>query len=135
MTEMTIQLITAEEAKASGAREERVLLEQTPHFSSAFNTFLMKEMDKAGGDCFFRGPSGMGYRLVRLTDEGSGVQGIAIHLLRTAESGTPRDQAEVNLDIWAFLEWLIDGIGGEWNIAALRKTGAIYKAPGVPVRV
>ncbi len=118
VTEMTIKWITAEEAKASGANEERVLLEKTPHFCSAFNTLLMKKMDKAGSDCFFRGPSGMGYRLVSLMDDSSGVAGIAIHLLRTAEPGTPRDQSEIDLDIWAFLGWLIDGVGGEWNVAA-----------------
>lgn len=133
--EMTIKWITAEEAKASGAKEERVLLEQTPHFSAAFNTFLMKEMDKTGGDCFFRGPSGLGYKLVRLTGDSGDVEGIAIHLLSTAGTDTTGDQVEVDLDIWAFLEWLIDGVGGEWNVAALRKTGAIYKCPGSAERV
>ena len=77
----------------------------------------------------------MVYRLIRLTDDPSGVQGIAINLRKTAETGVSRNQKEVDRDIWAFLEWLVDGVGGEWSVAALRKTGAIYKAPGAPERV
>jgi hypothetical protein len=119
MPEMTIKWITAEEAKATGAKEKLVLLEKTPYFRLAFSKFLTKEMDRAGSDCFFRGPSGMGYRLARLTDGPNGVEGIAIHLLGTAGTGTLRGR--VDMDIWAFLEWLIDGVGGEWNIAALSK--------------
>jgi hypothetical protein len=135
MMEMTITWITAEEATAAGTKEERVLLEQTPDFYLDFNTFLMKEIEETGGDLFFRGPSGMVYRLIRLTDDPSGVQGIAINLRKTAETGVSRNQKEVDRDIWAFLEWLVDGVGGEWSVAAFRKTGAIYKAPGAPERV
>ncbi len=135
MTEMKITWITAEEARDAGTKEERVLLEQSPDFYPDFNTFLMKEMEKAGGDRLFQGPSGMVYRLTRLTDDPSGVQGMAIYLLMKAETGVPRDQEEVDRDIWAFLEWVVDGVGGEWSVAALRKTGAIYKVPGAPPRV
>jgi hypothetical protein len=91
-------------------------------------------MGKAGGDLFFRGPSGMVYRLERVLDDTGGIQGMAIHLLRGEETGAP-EQKDVDLDIWAFLEWLVAGVGGEWRIAALRETGAIYKAPGAPARV
>ncbi len=132
MTEMTIKWITAEEATASGTKEERVLLEQTPDFYPAFNAFLMKEIERAGRDLFFRGPSGMVYRLTKLAENPGSVQGIAINMRRTDETGVSQDQEQVDRDIWAFLEWLVDGVGGEWSIAALRKTGAIYKAPGVP---
>jgi hypothetical protein len=135
MTEMTITWITAEEARAFGTKEQRVLVEQAPDFYSAFNAFLTKKMEKAGGDLFFRGPSGMGYRLTRITDDPNGIQGMAIHLRSTTETGAPRDQKEVERDIWAFLEWLVDGVGGEWSVAALRKTGSIYKAAGAPERV
>jgi hypothetical protein len=134
MTEMTITWITAAEAASAGRKEERVLIEQTPDFCLVFNTFLTREMERAGGDLFFRGPSGMVYRLARVTDDLSSVQGMAIHLRMAAESGGPRDQERVERDIWAFLEWLVDGVGGEWSVAALRKTGAIYKAPGAPER-
>ena len=129
MPAKTIEWITAKEAKASGLKEERVLLERTSHFCSVFNALLTKEWAKAGGDCFFRGPSGMGYRLVKLTDDPNGVEGIAIHLLRTAGAVTPR--AQVDLDIWAFLEWLIDSVGGEWNIATFTKTPAKHKVSGI----
>jgi hypothetical protein len=135
MGELTIKWITAEEASAAGTKEERVLLEQSPDFYPAFNTFLMKEMERAGGDRFFRGPSGMVYRLTRLTDGPSGIHGVAIMWLSAPETTVPRDQEEVDRDIWAFLEWLVDGVGGEWSVAALRKTGAIYKAPGAPLRL
>ena len=134
MMEMTIKWITAEEATAAGTKEERVLLEQTPDFYPDFSTFLTKKMEKAGGDLFFRGPSGMVYRLASVTGDPSGIQGMAIHLRRAAETGVPRDQKGVDRDIWAFLEWLVDGVGEEWSVAVLRKTGAIYKVPGVPER-
>jgi hypothetical protein len=29
------------------------------------------------------------------------------------------------------MEWLISGVGGDWPLDALRKTGQIYRAPGV----
>jgi hypothetical protein len=135
MKEMKMTLITAEKAMAFGAKEELVLLEQNPHHYPAFHTFLTKEMDDAGGDVFFRGPSGMVYRLGKVLDDPGGIQGMAIHLLRVEETGAPPEQKDIDRDIWAFLEWLVDGVGGEWSIAALRKTGAIYKAPGAPMRV
>ena len=42
----------------------------------------------------------------------------------------PLDEEQSDLDLWAILTWLVDGVGGEWDVEALTITGRIYRIPG-----
>jgi len=38
-------------------------------------------------------------------------------------------EEDVDTDLWAFLRWMIQGIGGEWKVADLDATGRLYQLP------
>ena len=130
---MDIELITLEEAEAAGGSEEQVLVEQTPGFYPEFEVFLRKEMGERGGRLTFRGPSGMAYAVAPAKDSPQCSQGIRISVRKKSDSPAV-DPTKIDLDLWSFLEWLMDQAGGEWSKDALRKTGVIYKVPGAPDR-
>jgi 2-haloacid dehalogenase len=46
----------------------------------------------------------------------------------------PLDETAADLDLWAILQWLVDGVGGEWSTQALVTTGEIYRIPAVRPR-
>ena len=39
----------------------------------------------------------------------------------------PMDTDLADKDLWAIMEWLIEGVGEPWSVDALRTTGRIYK--------
>jgi hypothetical protein len=39
----------------------------------------------------------------------------------------PMDTDQTDRDLWAIMEWLIDGVGEPWSVEALQTTGRIYK--------
>jgi hypothetical protein len=41
----------------------------------------------------------------------------------------PLDESAADLDLWAILQWLIAGVGGEWTADGLTTTGRIYRVP------
>ena len=41
----------------------------------------------------------------------------------------PLDQTAADRDLWTILQWLVDGVGGDWNSDALIETGRIYRIP------
>jgi hypothetical protein len=129
---MALEWINRDEADALGAIEEQVLLEQTPDYYPEFGAFMKRELEGAGGDLFFRGNSGIVYRVGRLSSsDRNELQGIEI-CARMAGGGQTLAGEDVDTDLWPFFEWLIEGVGGEWSVEALRTTGSIYKIPGAP---
>lgn len=38
----------------------------------------------------------------------------------------PMDEDQTNKDLWAIMEWLIEGVGEPWTVDALRTTGDIF---------
>jgi hypothetical protein len=42
----------------------------------------------------------------------------------------PLDEDQTDLDLWAVMTWLVQGVGGEWEAEALATTGLIYRIPG-----
>jgi hypothetical protein len=131
---MTIQWLSREDAENAGAMEERVLLEQTPNHYPEFEVFLENEFQKRGGELFFRGRSGIVYRVGWLSEANpEGLKGIEIRARFGGGNESPVSE-NIDLDLWPFLEWLIEGVGGEWTLSALRTTGSIYKAPGAAKR-
>jgi hypothetical protein len=131
---MTIQLISAEEADLAGAVPRQVLLEQNPGFYKEFKDFLMNRMDGEGGSLFFLGPSRQLYRVGPAEEGASGLPGIEICLMESQPNAPEVSDETIDLDLWSFLEWLVEKVGGEWTSEALEKTGAIYRAPGASER-
>jgi Malate:quinone oxidoreductase (Mqo) len=41
----------------------------------------------------------------------------------------PLSEEDVDSDLWAFLRWMIQGIGGEWKVEDLDATGRLYQLP------
>ncbi len=39
----------------------------------------------------------------------------------------PMDTDRTDKDLWAIMEWLIDGVGEPWTVEALRTTGQIFR--------
>ena len=44
----------------------------------------------------------------------------------------PLDAEQADRDLWAILEWVVEGVGEPWGVDALRRTGRLYKIPAVP---
>lgn len=55
--------------------------------------------------------------------------GVEIHAL--VPGLEPLDEQVADRDLWAILEWLVGGVGGEWTVDSLRTTGRIYRVPAV----
>ena len=41
----------------------------------------------------------------------------------------PLSEEDVDTDLWAFLRWMIQGVGGEWKVEDLDATGRLYQLP------
>ena len=39
----------------------------------------------------------------------------------------PMDEDQTNKDLWAIMEWLIEGVGEPWSVDALRTTADIFR--------
>lgn len=131
---MAIEWVTREEAERVGTREEQVLIEQSPDHYPEFGRFLHGKLESAGGSLFFRGVSGMVYRVGAVAERPNGLGGVEI-CVRLGGGGAQGVSGEtIDGDLWAFLEWLIGEVDGEWSREALRKVGAIYRVPGAPER-
>ncbi len=129
---MVVDWISADEAAAAGDREEQVLLEQSPDHYPEFGRFIRAEMERAGGQLFFRGNSSTVYSVSNVAGPGAS-RSVGIQIaMRTTLEGATITQNKVDLDLWPFFEWIVTGAGGEWTRDALRKTGSIYKVPGAP---
>lgn len=46
----------------------------------------------------------------------------------------PLDERAADLDLWALLGWILDGVGGGWSADALARTGRIYRVPAAGER-
>lgn len=130
-----MEWIDCELAGGSEQPERRVLIEQSPAHYPEFAAFILKELGPAGGALYFRGSSGLNYRLGNVDSaDPEGLEGVEICLRLPAGQADP-DPQTIDEDLWPVLEWLIEGVGGEWSLDSLRKTGAIYKIPGAPRRI
>ena len=131
---MTIQFLRAQEVDLAGAVPRQVLLEQNPGFYKEFKDFLMNQMDGEGGGLFFRGPSRQVYRVSPAEECAAGLPGIEICLMESQPNAGGASDETIDLDLWSFLTWLVDKVGGEWTSEALEKTGAVYRVPGASSR-
>ena len=131
---MSMEWITKDEAERTGTREEQVLIEQSPGHYQEFQDFITKELRGKEGRLYFRGKSGSVYTAGLIPQrEPDGLQGMEI-CIRISEGTQIPASDVVDLDLWPFFEWIIQGVGGEWDLDALRTTGSIYNVPSPPER-
>jgi hypothetical protein len=129
---MEFKLVARDEVEAAGLMDvEQVLVEQTPGHYPEFREFIRRELDGAGGMIYFRGGSGSYYRLAVMDPAQSDIEGIEVCVCLTS-SGQTLTSEIINQDLWDLLEWIIQGVGGDWTLEDLRQTGAIYRIAGSP---
>jgi hypothetical protein len=97
-----------------------------------FRDFFVKRfsLDTNGLSCsgYIRGPSGTIYSLVFVgRSEEPFPDGVEIYAL--VEALEPLSEEDVDTDLWAFLRWVIDGVGGDWKVEDLDATGRLYQLP------
>jgi len=115
-----------------GKREALVLAEDRlghyPEFREFFIRHFALETGGLSRPGYVRAPSGMSYALVFVGRSGEPFpEGIEIYAL--ADALEPLSDEDVDTDLWAFLSWMIDGIGGEWTVEDLDVTGRLYQLP------
>jgi haloalkane dehalogenase len=125
---MQIERITREQADGAGSHEQQVLLEQSPHHYPEFGQYFEKEIERAGGELFFRGPSGNVYRVGQAQLEESRPGGIEICLRLAAHAAMPPG-AVIDDDLWALLRDVVEAVGGEWSVEALLQTRRLSTMP------
>jgi hypothetical protein len=113
-----------------GTRHAFLLAEDRLGHYPEFRDFFcrMFELDRIGlaAPGYVTAPSGGVYALVFIGRSGerfpSGVEIYAV-----TEALEPLDDAVVDGDLWAFLRWMMDGVGGAWSAEVLDATGRLYK--------
>src|SRR5262245_59796162 len=120
---MVLQWISRQQAELAGSCEKCVLLEQTPGHYAEFQDFLTKEFESASGDLYFAGSSGLVYRVGRTLRSG-------VEICVRFETGSePPTEQEVDTDLWEFLRWLVEQVGGEWSVTAPLQTRKLSEMP------
>ena len=51
----------------------------------------------------------------------------AVEIAALVPGLAPMDTDRTDKDLWAIMEWLIDGVGEPWTVDALRTTGQIFR--------
>jgi len=128
-----IEWVDQETADRAGTKEELVLREQAPAHYPEFLNFLNSKLSQDHGNLFFRAPSGNIYVVRLVSDEVTPPRHEILILVRKGDDTEIGDE-NVNQELWPFLEWLLEGVGGEWTVNALRQTASIYRIPGAPQR-
>jgi hypothetical protein len=121
-----------EQPSLDGKRRALVLTEDRvghyPEFREFFVRRFSLDTDGLSESGYIRGPSGMIYSLVFVGRSGEPFpDGLEVYAL--VDALEPLSEESVDTDLWAFLKWMIQGIGGEWNVEDLDATGRLYQLP------
>lgn len=79
---------------------------------------------------YLQAPSGLAYALVFIGRSGEPWPAGA-ELFAIVPALEPLDEAVVDRDLWAILEWMIEGVGGDWTTRDLQATGRLYRVPAI----
>jgi hypothetical protein len=99
-----------------------------PEFRRFFSRVF--DLDRVGlaEPGYLLAPSRLAYALVFVGRSGepwpAGVEVFAI-----VPALEPIDEPTVDRDLWAILEWMIEGVGGDWTTRDLQATGRLYRLP------
>jgi hypothetical protein len=115
-----------------GTRLAFVLAEdRLGHYPEFRNFFVRRfELDRVGlaRPGYLRAPSGTAYALIFIGRSGEAFpSGVEIHAIVPALE--PLDDAIVDRDLWAMLQWVVEGVGGAWTVDALDATGRLFRIP------
>ena len=115
-----------------GKRRALVLIEDRIGHYPEFREFLSRtfDLDRRGlaEPGYVNAPSGLTYALVFIGRSGDAFPaGVEIHAL--VPELEPLDDDVVGRDLWAILCWMIEGVGGDWNVADLLATGRLLRIP------
>ena len=127
---MSVRRITQ---RPSGARSVPVLTDPDVSHYPEFAAFLSDTFEL--GDKPLEAPGlldvdGRVYELVFIGRSGRPFPA-AVEIAALVPGLEPMDTAQTDQDLWAIMEWLIEGVGEPWTVEALRTTGAIFRVmPG-----
>jgi hypothetical protein len=115
-----------------GKRRALVLVEDRIGHYPEFRDFFRRtfELDRGGlaEPGYVSAPSGLTYALVFIGRSGEPFPaGVEIHAL--VPELEPLDDELVDRDLWAILCWMIEGVGGDWNVDDLVATGRLLRIP------
>jgi hypothetical protein len=121
--------------KAPDLRDKRsalVLVEDRIGHYAEFREFFRHTfgLDRGGlaEPGYVNAPSGLTYAFVFIGRSGEPFPaGVEIYALVPALE--PLDEDAVDRDLWAILQWLIAGVGGDWKVNDLVATGRLLRIP------
>jgi len=115
-----------------GKRRALVLVEDRIGHYPEFRDFFSRTFDLDRGGLaepgYVSAPSGLTYALVFIGRSGEPFpDGVEIHAL--IPELEPLDDELVDRDLWAILCWMVEGVGGDWNVDDLMATGRLLRIP------
>lgn len=115
-----------------GKRRALVLVEDRIGHDPEFRDFFSRTFDLERRGLAEPGhvtaPSGLAYALVFIGRSGEPFPaGVEIHAL--VPELEPLEDDVVDRDLWAILCWMIEGVGGDWNVVDLLATGRLLRIP------
>ncbi len=113
-------------------RRALILVEDRIGHYAEFRDFFSRtfDLDRRGlaEPGYVTAPSGFTYALVFIGRSGEPFPaGVEIHAL--VPELEPLDDDVVDRDLWAILCWMIEGVGGDWNVDDLVSTGRLLRIP------
>ena len=126
----TIRITT--EPDLTDTRRALVLAEDRVGHYPEFRAFFAQafDLDRSGltRPGYVTGLSGLVYALVFIGRSGEPFPaGVEIHAL--VPELEPIDDDVIDRDLWAILCWMIEGVGGDWNVHDLAATARLLRIP------
>jgi hypothetical protein len=115
-----------------GKRRALILAEDRIGHYPEFRDFFRRtfDLDRRGlaEPGYVSVPSGLSYALVFIGRSGEPFPaGVEIHAL--VPELEPLDDDVVDRDLWAILCWMIESVGGDWNVHDLAATARLLRIP------
>jgi hypothetical protein len=120
------------EPSLNGKRLAFLLAEDRIGHYPEFRAFFVRtfDLDRVGlmRPGYVQAPSGTVYALIFIGRSGEPFpSGVEIHAVVPALE--PIDEAVADRDLWSILQWMIEGVGGEWTTDAMQATGRLFHIP------
>ena len=123
---MSVRRITR---RPSGARSVPVLTDPDVSHYPEFAEFLSDTFELADRPLEAPGlldVDGRVYELVFVGRSGRPFPA-AVEIAALVPGLEPMDTDQADRDLWAIMEWLVEGVGEPWTVDALRTTGEIFR--------
>ena len=77
---------------------------------------------------FVQAPSGLAYAPVFIGRSGEPFPS-SVEVYAVVDALEPIDDSVLDSDLWAILDWMIEGVGAPWTRHDLEETGRLYRIP------